>query len=108
LFVPTKPARKSEDHGRELEPEPGDSEAVLSWKRCMKSPRGKKFTKKERLPVKPSTLVKGHLIFHYMLNRRDGGSLLIAVHRLIVVDHRPDRYLESQCPRKTRAWNEGL
>jgi len=32
LFVPPKPARHRHRRGRELEPKPGDREAVLAWK----------------------------------------------------------------------------
>ena len=45
LFVPPKPARKPQNRGQELEPKPGDSEAVLSWKQRMKSPQGKEIYK---------------------------------------------------------------
>ena len=41
LFVPPKPARHPRRRGRELEPKPGDSEAVLAWKRRMASAAGK-------------------------------------------------------------------
>src|ERR1700687_1266064 len=37
LFVPPKPARNLRRRGRELEPKPGDSAAVLAWKRRMAS-----------------------------------------------------------------------
>jgi transposase len=40
LFVPPKPARKAERRGRELEPRPGDSEAVRAWKERMRSAEG--------------------------------------------------------------------
>jgi len=40
LFVPPKPARNPHRRGRELEPKPGDSAAVLAWKRRMASAEG--------------------------------------------------------------------
>ena len=43
LFVPPKPARQPCRRGRELEPKPGDSEAVLAWKRRMASAEGKEI-----------------------------------------------------------------
>jgi transposase len=43
LFVPPKPARTLRHQGRELEPKPGDSEAVLAWKRRMASAKGKEI-----------------------------------------------------------------
>ncbi len=43
LFVPPKPARQPHRRGRELEPKPGDSEAVLTWKRRMASGEGKEI-----------------------------------------------------------------
>jgi len=45
LFVPPKPARKAERRGRELEPRPGDSEAVLAWKERMRSEEGQAIYK---------------------------------------------------------------
>jgi hypothetical protein len=45
LFVPPKPARRAEKRGRELEPQRGDSEAVLAWKRRMASEEGKEIYK---------------------------------------------------------------
>ena len=45
LFVPPKPARKPERRGRELEPRPGDSEAVRAWKERMRSDEGQKVYK---------------------------------------------------------------
>jgi transposase len=45
LFVPQKPARNAERRGRELEPGPGDSEAVLAWKARMRSDAGKEIYK---------------------------------------------------------------
>ncbi len=43
LFVPPKPARQECRRGRELELKPGDSEAVLAWKRRMASAEGKEI-----------------------------------------------------------------
>jgi len=43
LFVPPKPARNLRRRGRELEPKPGDSAAVLAWKRRMASAEGKEI-----------------------------------------------------------------
>jgi transposase len=45
LFVPPKPARDLRRRGRELEPKPGDSAAVLAWKRRMASAEGKEIYK---------------------------------------------------------------
>jgi transposase len=45
LFVPPKPARTPPRRGRELEPKPGDSEAVRSWKQRMASQEGKEIYK---------------------------------------------------------------
>jgi len=56
LFVPPKPARNPSRRGHELEPKPGDSEAVLDWKQRMASElRKRKFTSCEPLRVKRST-----------------------------------------------------
>jgi hypothetical protein len=43
LYVPPKPAKNPNNRGRELEPKPGDSEAVQAWKRRMDSEQGKKI-----------------------------------------------------------------
>jgi len=43
LFVPPKPARQPRRRGRELEPKPGDSPAVLAWKRRMASAEGQEI-----------------------------------------------------------------
>jgi hypothetical protein len=45
LFVPPKPARNPSRQGHELEPKPGDSEAVLEWKKRMASEQGKELYK---------------------------------------------------------------
>jgi transposase len=45
LFVPPKTARLAHHRGRELEPKPGDSEALLEWKRRMASEEGKEIYK---------------------------------------------------------------
>src|SRR3984957_6558877 len=45
LFVPSKPARNPQNRGRELEPKPGDSDAVLAWKQRMASAEGQKIYK---------------------------------------------------------------
>ena len=45
LFVPPKPAKSPENQGRELQPKPGDSEAMLGWKRRMASEEGKEIYK---------------------------------------------------------------
>jgi len=45
LFVPPKPARNPSRRGHELEPKPGDSEAVLDWKKRMASEQGKEIYK---------------------------------------------------------------
>ena len=43
VYVPPKPARNPEKRGRELEPKPGDSEAVRDWKQRMSSAEGKQI-----------------------------------------------------------------
>jgi transposase len=43
LFVPAKPAKNLRRRGRELEPKPGDSQAVLAWKRRMASAEGQEI-----------------------------------------------------------------
>src|SRR5208283_1650681 len=45
LFVPPKPAKNPANRGRELEPKPGDSEAVPAWKERMRSAEGKQVYK---------------------------------------------------------------
>jgi hypothetical protein len=45
LFVPPKPARTPGRRGRELEPRPGDSEAVRAWKERMRSDDGQAIYK---------------------------------------------------------------
>jgi transposase len=45
LFVPPKGAKNPLNRGRELEPRPADSEAVLEWKRRMASQEGKEIYK---------------------------------------------------------------
>ncbi len=45
LFVPAKPAKNPKNQGHELDPKPGDSEAVLAWKRRMASDTGKEIYK---------------------------------------------------------------
>jgi len=45
LFVPPKPARQAGNRGRELEPKCRDTEAVLAWKRRMRSEEGKEIYK---------------------------------------------------------------
>ena len=45
LFVPPKPARQAPNQGRELEPKPGDSPALLAWKQRMASQEGKEIYK---------------------------------------------------------------
>jgi len=43
LLVPPKPARQMCRRGRELEPKPGDSQAVRAWKRRMASAEGQEI-----------------------------------------------------------------
>jgi transposase len=43
LFVPPKPAKNKANRGRELEPKPEDSEAILEWKKRMASEEGKQI-----------------------------------------------------------------
>jgi transposase len=43
VYVPPKPARNPQRRGQELEPKPGDSEAVRAWKRRMSSAEGKQI-----------------------------------------------------------------
>ena len=45
LYVPPKPARNPQKRGHELEPKPGDSEAVRAWKQRMSSVEGKQIYK---------------------------------------------------------------
>jgi transposase len=45
LFMPPKTAKSPKNRGRELEPKPGDSAAVLAWKRRMSSEAGKQIYK---------------------------------------------------------------
>lgn len=45
LFLPPKGAKNPQNHGRELEPKPGDSEAVRAWKQRMASDEGKAIYK---------------------------------------------------------------
>lgn len=46
LFVPPKPARNAANRGRELEPKPRDSDAVLAWKARMRGEDGKEVYKR--------------------------------------------------------------
>jgi hypothetical protein len=45
LFVPPKSAKNPQNRSRELEPKRGDSEAVVAWKRRMKSEAGQEVYK---------------------------------------------------------------
>jgi transposase len=45
LFMPPKTAKGPQNRGRELEPKPGDSSAVLEWKQRMSSEAGKQTYK---------------------------------------------------------------
>jgi transposase len=45
LFMPPKGARLEHNRGRELEPKPSDSAAILDWKRRMRSEEGKEIYK---------------------------------------------------------------
>lgn len=45
LFVPSKPARNPQNRGRELEPKPGDTEAIQAWKQRMASKEGQEIYK---------------------------------------------------------------
>jgi transposase len=45
LFMPPKPARAEQNRGHELDPKPGDSEAILTWKARMRSEAGKAIYK---------------------------------------------------------------
>jgi transposase len=53
LFVPPKPATNKANRGRELEPKPGDSEAVLDWKKRMASEEGKQIYKQRGSTSEP-------------------------------------------------------
>lgn len=53
LFVPPKPAINKANRGRELEPKPGDSEAVLDWKKRMASEEGKQIYKQRGSTSEP-------------------------------------------------------
>ena len=61
LFVPPKPAKNQANRGRELEPKPGDSEAVLAWKKRMASEEGKEIYKQR---ASTSESVNGDLRIH--------------------------------------------
>jgi transposase len=43
LYVPPKPARNPQKRGHELDPKPGDREAVRAWKQRMRSAEGKRI-----------------------------------------------------------------
>jgi len=43
VYVPPKPARNPQRRGQELQPQPGDSEAVRAWKQRMSSAEGKQI-----------------------------------------------------------------
>ena len=43
LFVPPKPARSPHRRDRELQPQPGDSPALLAWKQRMASEEGRQI-----------------------------------------------------------------
>ena len=43
LYVPPKPARNPDKRGQELDPKPGDSEAVRAWKQRLRSAEGKQI-----------------------------------------------------------------
>jgi transposase len=43
VYVPPKPARHPQRRGQELQPKPGDSEAVRAWKQRMSSAEGKQI-----------------------------------------------------------------
>lgn len=53
LFVPPKPARKEANRGHELDPKPGDSEAILAWKKRMASEEGKQIYKQRGSTSEP-------------------------------------------------------
>ena len=53
LFVPPKPARKEANRGHELDPKPGDSEAILAWKKRMGSEEGKEIYKQRGSTSEP-------------------------------------------------------
>ena len=42
VYVPPKPARNAQKRGHELDPKPGDSQALRDWKARMKSEEGKR------------------------------------------------------------------
>ena len=58
LFVPPKPAKNPANRGRELEPKPGDSQAVRAWKQRMSSEPGKQIYKER---AQTSETVNGEL-----------------------------------------------
>ena len=49
LFMPPKTARTPGTRGKELEPKPGDSEAVLAWKKRMREEAGKQIYKERAM-----------------------------------------------------------
>ena len=61
LFVPAKPAKNKANRGREWEPKPGDSEAILAWKKRMSSAEGKEIYKQR---AATSETVNGDLRTH--------------------------------------------
>src|SRR5438105_768301 len=61
LFVPAKPAKNKANRGREWEPKPGDSTAILAWKKRMASEAGKEIYKQR---AATSETVNGDLRTH--------------------------------------------
>lgn len=53
LFMPPKPARSDKNRGRELEPKPGDSQAILEWKTRMRSEEAKEVYKQRASTSEP-------------------------------------------------------
>lgn len=53
LFMPPKTAHSDKNRGRELEPKPGDSHAILEWKARMRSEEGKEVYKQRASTSEP-------------------------------------------------------
>jgi transposase len=66
LFVPPKPARNPENRGKELEPKPGDSKAIVEWKKRMASEFGKEVYKRRASSIET---INGDLREHRALGQ---------------------------------------
>jgi transposase len=66
LFVPPKTARNPDNRGKELEPKPGDSPAILEWKKRMASDYGKEVYKQRASSIET---INGDLREHRALDQ---------------------------------------